>query len=88
MLSQAEIDRMVQEAEMYAAEDYQIKSNIEAKNGLENYCFTMRKPSQEGKLKDKFETDGKIKIETALQETLVWLDKISWPKKTSLKARS
>merc|ERR1719419_1355001 len=74
-LSQAEIDRMVQEAEKYAAEDEANKSKIEAKNGLENYCFTMRNTLQEEKLKDKFEADDKTKIETAVQETLDWLDK-------------
>merc|ERR1719421_2174540 len=41
-LSQSEIDRMVEEAEKYAAEDQQNKQKIEAKNGLENYCFQMR----------------------------------------------
>merc|ERR1712193_51011 len=35
-LSQSEIDRMVSEAEKYAAEDEQNKKKIEAKNGLEN----------------------------------------------------
>merc|ERR1712079_277715 len=74
-LSQAEIDRMVQEAEKYRAEDEQNKSKIEAKNGLENYCFTMRNTLQEEKLKDKFEGDDKTKIETAVQEALDWLDK-------------
>jgi len=74
-LSQAEIDRMVQEAEKYAAEDEINKSKIEAKNGLENYCFTMRNTLQEEKLQDKFEADDKTKIETAVQETLDWLDK-------------
>merc|ERR1711879_617328 len=73
-LSQAEIDRMVQEAEKYAAEDEANKNKIEAKNGLENYCFTMRNTMQE-KLKDKFEGDDKNKIEAAVQETLDWLDK-------------
>merc|ERR1712146_590562 len=48
-LSQSEIDRMVQEAEKYRAEDEQNKSKIEAKNGLENYCFTMRNTLQEEK---------------------------------------
>merc|ERR1712029_1247239 len=71
----AQIDRMVQEAEKYAAEDEQNKAKIEAKNGLENYCFTMRNTLQEEKLKDKFEADDKTKIETAVQETLDWLDK-------------
>merc|ERR1712218_226502 len=66
-LSQAEIDRMVQEAEKYAAEDESNRAKIEAKNGLENYCFTMRNTLQEEKLKEK--------IEAAVQETLDWLDK-------------
>merc|ERR1712167_153708 len=74
-LSQAEIDRMVQEAEKYRAEDEQQKVKIEAKNGLENYCFTMRNTLQEEKLKDKFEGDDKDKIEKAVQEALDWLDK-------------
>ena len=55
-LSQAEIDRMVQEAEKYRDEDEANKSKIEAKNGLENYCFTMRNTLTEEKLKDKFES--------------------------------
>merc|ERR1711972_232680 len=67
-LSQAEIDRMVQEAEKYRAEDEQNKSKIEAKNGLENYCFTMRNTLQEEKLKEKFESGDKEKIESAVQE--------------------
>jgi len=74
-LSQAEIDRMVQEAEKYKAEDDKNRSTIEAKNGLENYCFTMRNTLQEEKLQDKFEGDDKDKIEKAVQETLDWLDR-------------
>merc|ERR1711877_67548 len=74
-LSQAEIDRMVQEAEKFRAEDETNKAKIEAKNGLENYCFTMRNTLNEEKLKDKFEGGDKEKIESAVQETLDWLDK-------------
>merc|ERR1712196_410776 len=74
-LSQSEIDRMVQEAEKFRAEDEQNKQKIEAKNGLENYCFTMRNTLNEEKLKDKFEGDDKDKIEKAVQDTLDWLDK-------------
>merc|ERR1719482_2251477 len=68
-LSQADIDRMVQEAEKFREEDEQNKEKIEAKNGLENYCFTMRNTLQEEKLVDKFEGDDKDKIEKAVQET-------------------
>merc|ERR1719507_2520922 len=62
-LSQAEIDRMVQEAEKFRAEDEQNKQKIEAKNGLENYCFQMRNTLSDDKLKDKFEAGDKEKIE-------------------------
>merc|ERR1711982_149282 len=74
-LSQAEIDRMVQEAEKFRAEDEQNRSKVEAKNGLENYCFTMRNTLNEEKLKDKFDAGDKEKIEAAVQEALDWLDK-------------
>merc|ERR1719482_473703 len=74
-LSQSEIDRMVQEAEKYREEDEQNKQKIEAKNGLENYCFTMRNTLQEEKLADKFESGDKEKIEKAVQDALDWLDK-------------
>jgi len=86
-LSQAEIDRMVQEAEKYRAEDESQKSKIEAKNGLENYCFTMRNTLQEEKLKDKFEGDDKDKIEKAVQEALDWLDKNQLAEKDEFEAK-
>merc|ERR1712003_408925 len=86
-LSQAEIDRMVQEAEKYRAEDEQNKQKIEAKNGLENYCFTMRNTLSEEKLQDKFEGDDKSKIEKAVQETLDWLDKNQLAEKDEFEAK-
>merc|ERR1712124_149377 len=87
MGSQSEIDRMVQEAEKYRAEDEKAKTKIEAKNGLENYCFTMRNTLQEEKLKEKFEGDDKDKIEKAVQEALDWLDKNQLAEKDEFEAR-
>merc|ERR1712066_875371 len=86
-LSQAEIDRMVQEAEKYRAEDEAQKVKIEAKNGLENYCFTMRNTLNEEKLKDKFEGDDKEKIEKAVQDALDWLDKNQLAEKDEFEAK-
>merc|ERR1711862_1197 len=77
-LSQAEIDRMVQEAEKYRAEDEQNKSKIEAKNGLENYCFTMRNTLQEEKLKDKFEGDDKERLRRRCKMLWIGLTRTSW----------
>merc|ERR1712014_123365 len=41
-LSQDEIERMVQEAEKYKAEDDANKNRVEAKNALENYCYSLK----------------------------------------------
>merc|ERR1712224_843733 len=41
-LSQADIDRMVSETEKFRAEDETNRQKIEAKNGLENYCYSMK----------------------------------------------
>merc|ERR1712063_217371 len=86
-LSQAEIDRMVQEAEKYRAEDESNKQKIEAKNGLENYCFTMRNTLNEEKLKDKFEAGDKEQIEKAVQDALDWLDKNQLAEKDEFEAK-
>merc|ERR1711901_15477 len=86
-LSQAEIDRMVQEAEKYRAEDEVNKQKIEAKNGLENYCFQMRNTLSDDKLKDKFEGGDKEKIEAAVQDALDWLDKNQLAEKDEFESR-
>jgi len=86
-LSQSEIDRMVQEAEKYKAEDEVLKAKTEAKNGLENYCFSMRNTLTDEKLKDKFESGDTEKIEAAIQETLDWLDKNQLAEKDEFEAK-
>merc|ERR1711865_262939 len=86
-LSQSEIDRMVQEAEKYAGEDSKLKEKVEAKNGLENYCFTMRNTLQEEKLKEKFEAGDKENIEKAVQDALDWLDKNQLAEKDEFEAK-
>merc|ERR1719473_1236477 len=77
---------MVQEAERYKAEDEANKEKIEAKNGLENYCFQMRN-SMDGDLKDKFEEGDKEKIEEAVKEALDWLDKNQMAEKDEFDAK-
>jgi heat shock protein 1/8 len=74
-LSQAEIDRMVEAAEKFKAEDEANKQRVEAKNGLENYCYTLRNSMQEEGLKDKFSDADKDTLEAKIKETLDWLDK-------------
>merc|ERR1711871_1583515 len=73
-LSQDDIERMVKEAEKYAAEDDAMKEKIEAKNQLENYAYSMRNSINDEKLKDKIDAADKETIEKAITETTDWLD--------------
>jgi len=73
-LSQDDIERMVKEAEKYAAEDDAQKDKVEARNGLENYAYSMRNSINDEKLKDKLEAADKEAIETAINEATAWLD--------------
>merc|ERR1712188_229132 len=50
-LSKEDIERMVKEAEKFKAEDEATKNKVEAKNGLESYCFQMRNTLNEEKIK-------------------------------------
>lgn len=74
-LSQAEIDRMVEAAEKFKAEDEANKARIEARNGLENYCYNLRNSMQEEQLKDKFTESDKETLEAKIKEVLDWIDK-------------
>jgi len=73
-LSKEEIDKLVQEAERFKDEDEKIKTRIEKKNGLENYCFQMKNQLSDEKFKDKFTEDDKTVIETTTKEMLQWLE--------------
>ena len=41
-LSEDDIQKMVQDAEKFKAADQEVKAKVEAKNQLENYCFTIK----------------------------------------------
>lgn len=73
-LSKEEIERMVQEAEKYKAEDEAATSRITAKNGLESYAYNLRNSLSDEKLADKFEPADKKKLEDAVNSAISWLD--------------
>ena len=52
--------------------DNKVKDRIEAKNGLEQYCYQVRQTINDEKLKDKFSEDEKKQIETKVDEVLKW----------------
>ncbi|XP_031376178.1 heat shock 70 kDa protein-like [Punica granatum] len=74
-LSKEDIERMVQEAERYKAEDEQVKKKVEAKNALENYAYNMRNTVKDEKIGGKLSPSDKESIEKAVNETIEWLDR-------------
>jgi len=73
-LSKEDIEKMVNEAEKYKAEDEKQRDRISAKNGLESYCFNMKSTMDEEKVKSAISESDKKKIEDACDECIKWLD--------------
>nr|AAR21577.1 heat shock protein 70 [Phytophthora nicotianae] len=73
-LSQAEIDRMVAEAEKYKSEDEANKVRIEAKNALENYAYSLRNSLNDEKMKEKIPEADKKVVDDNVTEVIQWLD--------------
>lgn len=72
-LSKEEIDRLVKEAEAFKDQDEQVAKTIEAKNGLEQYCYSIQTTLNEEKLKSVFTEDEKKTVETKVKENLDWM---------------
>ena len=73
-MSAEEIERLVQEAERYKSEDDANRARVEAKNALENYCFSVKSSVNDEKMADKISGDDKTKIMDAITSTTSWLD--------------
>merc|ERR1719164_245568 len=69
-----DVEKMTADAEKYAKEDEEFKKKVEAKNGLENYCYSMKNTLNDEKLKDKISADDKSKAEKAIDDALAWLE--------------
>lgn len=73
-LSKEEIEKMVQDAEKYKADDENQRERIAAKNSLESYCFNMKSTVEDEKFKDKVSSTDRSKILDACNEAIKWLD--------------
>ena len=74
-LSKEDIERMVQEAEKYKADDDLQRDKVQAKNGLESYCYNMKQTVEDEKVKDKISEEDKKTILKKCNETVEWLDR-------------
>jgi len=74
-LTEEDIARMVKEAEEAAEDDKKVKQRVEAKNQLENYVYQIRNIiNDEEKLKDKLSSEDREKLESAVKDTLDWIE--------------
>ena len=73
-LSKEDIERMVNDAEKYKNEDDEAREKIEAKNGLENYCFSMKNTLADKNIGDKLAVSDKESIEKIIKESIEWLE--------------
>ena len=74
-LSQEEIDRMIAEAQEFAEEDKANAERITARNGLENYAFSLKnQAADEEGLGGKIDEDDKETLIDAVKEATEWLE--------------
>jgi len=72
-LSDDEIKKMVQEAEMYAEQDARKKAAVEARNSLETYAYSLKASSKDWTISD----DSRAILDEALEEVFEYIDDTS-----------
>jgi L1 cell adhesion molecule like protein len=73
-LSKEDIERMVNDAEKYKADDEKQKDRIAAKNSLESYCFNLKSTVEDEKVKDKIPEEDRKTVNEKCEEVIKWLD--------------
>uniref|UniRef100_A0A914VPZ4 Endoplasmic reticulum chaperone BIP n=1 Tax=Plectus sambesii TaxID=2011161 RepID=A0A914VPZ4_9BILA len=74
-LSPEDIDRMITDAEEFAYEDKKIKEQVEARNELESYAYSLKnRIGDKEELGDKLSEDDKKTIEWAVEDAISWLE--------------
>jgi endoplasmic reticulum chaperone BiP len=74
-LSADEIERMVKDAEKFQEDDKRVREQVEAKNELESYVYSLKSQvNDKEKLGDKLSADEKQTIQEAVEEKIKWLE--------------
>ena len=71
-LSKEDIERMVSEAEKFRDDDTRHRERIDARNGLENYIYSVKNTATEAK--DKLPEEERQAVEAACKDALEWLE--------------
>ena len=73
-MTKEELDRLIKESEILKEQDMKAKDKIEAKNQLEQFCYSVRTTTNDEKLKYKFKPGEKEEIERKINDTLTWMN--------------
>jgi L1 cell adhesion molecule like protein len=84
-LSKDDIDRMVNDAEKFRAEDEKQRQRVEARNRLEAYVFSVRQALSDAG--DKLSSEDRDAANKACEECLQWLDNNSLAEKEEFEDR-
>lgn len=73
-LSQAEIDRMVREADEFKEQDLMVKESIEAKNECESFVYQVKGTIEDQDTAGKLSSEDLETLKRSVDETNDWLD--------------
>merc|ERR1740123_1237234 len=73
-LSKEDIEKMVNDAEKFKAEDDNQREKMSARNELETYCFNMKSTIEGRSVRQKMTTSDLKTVENACDEALRWLE--------------
>merc|ERR1719231_318809 len=73
-LSAAEIERMVREAEQFKAEDEALQARVQARNGFENYVYSVKTSLGDEKLAAKLDGADREAVERIVGQNVAWLE--------------
>jgi L1 cell adhesion molecule like protein len=73
-LSDAEIQKSMEDAKKYQEQDNIVKKRIEAKNNFENYTYSLKSSLQNDQLASKLSSEDKSTLSNAVKECIEWLD--------------
>jgi len=73
-LTKEEIEKMVNDAEMFKGEDDKQKERITAKNSLESYIFNLKSSVDNEEVKKKLSSEELSAAQSGLDAALQWLD--------------
>merc|ERR1712029_81261 len=74
-LTPEDIEKMIQDAEMFADDDKKLKERVESRNELEGYAYSLKTQiNDKDKLGSKISDEDKETIETAVEAKISWLE--------------